>query len=69
VGRCGYHGPCETCGGHGEQGVEDCGAVRSEEMDGYWDGGVATRETESAVGVLNVVLVERGRGRGREWKW
>jgi hypothetical protein len=49
--------------------VEDCRAVRSEEVDGYWDGGVATRETEGAVGVLNVVLVERGRGRGREWKW
>jgi hypothetical protein len=60
VGRCGYHGPCETRGGYGEEGVEDCGAMRCEEVDGNWDCGVAARETEGAVGVLDVVLVKRG---------
>lgn len=46
--------------------MEDCGACLREE--GHVDvngGGVAARETEGAVGVLDVVLVERGAG----WGW
>jgi hypothetical protein len=40
--------------------VGNRGTVRSEEVDGNWDRGVAARETQGPLGVLDIVLVERG---------